>query len=356
MLILARAAIAFIALAARLKGRLSAHTPKRQFEGIPYYENETRHKGRVTAVAYAMPLKSPVHFHLTQEGGLDRFFKALGISQEFQSVDDRFDAAVYVACDHPFFGEQLQRSPAARKAVLDAFGSGVTRIWTDGELLWMSTVSPFTGVRPDLLKSLRQALLPLESGRPEHGEDRFVRRAVFIEGLVWALTAYAAAGFFEGAAFREDYHLDSTALFQAGMLASAALVAGLFALAAALLKGSSRAHRWLVEIGLMLLLSAPIAGLQLVSDLNRGLDREASVDLACSLQRTEIREHRGRRGRRYYTYHFTLNPCDGRGLPLPREIEVSASTYQGSAAGSAVTLRVGRGALGHPWYRSIEAR
>lgn len=356
MWILARALLSVLALAARLRRRLGPLQPQGDLGGTPYFVITHTHKGKVTELQLGMPLKTAVALRLTREGLLDRFFKACGLSEEIQTGDGAFDPSVYIACDHPFVAECLRRNAAARELVLEVMRRGFGRIWTDGEKLWMSSTSVFEAAATDLrlLDLLQRALLELESGLPSRLEDAFLRRALFMEGLSWAIAAYALAAFIEFTAIREDVYLDPARLITAGCLASLLLFLGLMALAVTLLRGSSRGHRFLAETGILLLLGLPLAGPQLVSDLNRAFDRFEPILIERRILRAEIEERRRRRGRRYKIYHLYLEPSRGASLPVSDHIRVAGPVFVKAAPGRVVRLRIGRGWLGHRWYRAIE--
>lgn len=60
-------------------------------------------------------------FVLKLEGRFERFFKTIGLNNECQSGEIRFDDTVYIASDNPFICEQLQTNEALRKVIYDIF-------------------------------------------------------------------------------------------------------------------------------------------------------------------------------------------------------------------------------------------
>jgi hypothetical protein len=121
------------------------------------------------------------------------------------------------------------------------------------------------------------------------------------------------------------------------------------------MRGSSRGHRIIVESAIVLVLGLPVAGIQVVGDSNRALDDAPPALVTRTIGYCEVREHRGRRGRRWYSYHVWLAPAveHPAGPSLPAEIEVTRSICNRAAAGDAIELEIGPGRWSIPWYRSI---
>jgi hypothetical protein len=229
------------------------------------------------------------------------------------------------------------------------------RLWHDGDVLWAYAKEKREPTDADYagLADVREALIAAAPRWQDHA-DRFGWRMAAVEALTWSVFAYAVGGAVEMVVHREDYHVNPSGLIMPGLLTGAALFALLFALLVLLLRGSSRGHVVLIEGALLLLFGFPIGGIQLVSDINRGLDESAPQTVERRVIRTEERLHRGRRGRRYYTYHLWFggeehNPP----FTLPETMLVTGATFRQARAGGGVKLQLGRGWLGFPWYREI---
>lgn len=68
----------------------------------------------------------------------------------------------------------------------------------------------------------------------------------------------------------------------------------------------------------------------------------------------EKREHRGRRGRTWYTYHLQLaDTREPASIEVPGWLSVDRSVWAAAARGRLLELRIGQGWLGHPWYREL---
>src|SRR5687768_2632914 len=100
MWIIVRLFLAVVAYGMRLRLPTSRPEATHQLDGTPYFVDLTERKGKVTRFSMGTPLEAP-WFRLSREGGLDRFFKAIGMAREAESGDPEFDRLVYVAGDHP---------------------------------------------------------------------------------------------------------------------------------------------------------------------------------------------------------------------------------------------------------------
>jgi hypothetical protein len=346
------AATAFFA---RLLKETMVPDPAGRLNGLTYYEKVFERKGQVRGFRIGLPLRVPIIFRLQEEGIGDRLFKALGLAKEFQSGDDGFDRRVYVAGDHPALFEQLAQEPEARKLVAEAIKFGFKRVSCDGNVLWLEyrgSERP-SKLDKDRIAGLHTAFAGLSARLPLQ-RDRFFARVVAVEAIVWSIAAYAGGTLFEWFTVKEDVHVDPDALAKIGIAAGVAILVVLFAVIVGILGRSSRGHRILIEGAVVLALSLPIAGIGLVSDVNRVFDTAPPDSVSRFMVSKTAREHRGRRGRRYYTYHIDFgNSALVGATTLPRELQISEGTYNRLPPRGEVTLLVGRGWAGLPWYRGF---
>jgi len=351
MWIIIRLFLAVVAYLMRLRlPTLSPEAPH-QLGGMSYFVDLTERKGKVTRFSIGTPLAAP-WFRLSHEGGPDRFFKAVGMAREAESGDPEFDRLVYVAGDHPAVHALLRKSEPARVAIQEALAAGFTRISSNGACL---TLDHPEGRNPKqdelaLLGRLRAALVRLEGSRANPFADGFLWKVVVVEAAVWSILAYAIGGFVELFFNKQDYHLQTGSLIRYGLGAALVLFVLLFGAIAVFLRGSSRGHRILVESAIVLALGLPIAGLQLVSDLNRGLDGGTEVVFT-----RKIRDVEKRRSRRSTSYYLHLaGRSAGEPTGLPAKIKVEHALYEQASPGALAAVHVAPGWLGLPWYRRIE--
>jgi hypothetical protein len=340
-------------------GKWRFDEPAGSHAGIPYYERVRSNKRRVTKITVGTDLKCPVLFRLSRETYLDRVFKKLGLSTEIQSGDANFDRIIYVTSDHPLIAKLLERNAELRQLVLNILESSrFCSIYTDGDRLWMETRSHdnIGGQYLEQLMQLRNFLEQVETKISSRFSDPFYRRAFIIESVVMGIAGYALVSYLDYVFNRSDYHLNNTALFEEGIKWAIGMFVVFVAIIVALLRKTSQGHRLITENAFILLLSLPVAGCQLVSDLNRSLDSGEEMIVERQIDQLVVREHRGRRGRRSYTYYMGLAPATkDEAIKVPSTIQIEHGLYSRLSEGQRIEIVVGRGGLDHPWYTAFRA-
>lgn len=358
MWIVIRIVLAAIGFCVRLlsRRRRTGSDPMATRDGVPCFEMISRHKGKIVGFRVGMPLASRTWVRMHRESGTDRFFKRLGIANELQSGDAAFDDRVYVTCDHPHVHALLRDAPELRAAITAAFDAGYERIELDGRTLWLhrrSSMAPSDRDR-DLLAAVHRAARTLEQDPPSRLRDPFVWKAFVVEGVIWSILGYAIGGLIEWAAHKEDYHLRPSEVVVAGMVVAVCAFLVLLLVITFWLRGSSRGHRIIVESAIVLLLGLPVTSIQVVGDTNRSLDDAPSTEVVRTVDYCEVRVHRGKRGRKSYSYHVWLVPeADRRGPSLPPDVQVQRAFCDAASEGSEITFEIAPGRWGIPWYRAM---
>lgn len=317
--------------------------------GAAAYEQIHQTKSRVNGFRIGLALDSPTAFAFHRENAWDRLLKDLGLAGEIETGDTAFDGAVYVVCDHPGAGTWLEGSAIARDAVVHVLAGDCKAIRCDKGILWLdhagSQRSP-SAEDWDRLIRLRAAFAGIAPALAEPHRDPFLVKAAAVEVVVYSIVAYGAGAFLAGMIQKEDVHVDPDALILPGVLCAVGLFVGLMAAVAGSMYGSSRGRRVLAESGILLAFAIAPAGFQLVSDLNRGLDTSPATLVEERILGKEIggsSKHR--------TYRLWV-PAPG--VPGRRSVQVSRGLYDAAAEGATFRTTRGAGALGFPWYRSVE--
>lgn len=353
MWIVFRLVLALIGLVVRMLARRPTGGVQGHYQGMPYFEDLDESKRRTTGFKIGATRRSPTWVRLHAESALDRWFKRAGLASECQTGDARFDDVVYVASDHPRVAEILGGTPELRDAIRDALVRGFDRVEFDGRNVTLRRKSDRrpTDADKELLFRIHAASERLEDEVPRRLADPFLWRALFVEGLIWSAFGYAAGGVVEAMVSRADVHVRGAPLVWLGLFVAAVAFVLLGGLIAMWMRGSSRGHRVLVESAVVLALSLPFASIQAVADANRTLDDAPPTVVSRIVDQAEVRSHRGRRGRKWHSYHLTLRP--GGEPELPETIEVDADICRAASPGSAVDFEIGPGRFGIPWYRRI---
>jgi len=169
-----------------------------RIHGIAYSEVTSTHKGRVTRFELSVPLDTGLVFVFTPEGGMDRFYKKIGLSDELQTGDDAFDQSVYVGSDHPVLLDILRDDPVSREIVAQALAAGFHRVWSDGRRLFAISVQKLpAGHWVQKLMRLRRAIETAAAQAPGRLSDPFAARVLLVEALLWSLAGYALIAFFQ---------------------------------------------------------------------------------------------------------------------------------------------------------------
>lgn len=326
-------------------------------DGVKVYVRPIKGKhGIVLATRFGFEFRCRSVFKLTEEKDWDGFFKGFGLTTELQTGDDQFDRTVYIASDSSGFREEIVRDAKLREMIMGAFRKGCAYISCDGRTLWMQF--PEDETENYFLKkemaAIYQQMQDIDQSWKGIFHDIYAWKILLVECIVWSLAAYAATSFFEMMEVREDVHFDGPSVFVYGLGAGLFLAALLFALIAVFLRKSSRGHRILVESALLLAIAFPMGGMGVAADINTKLDRSESIEVKAQVTDNYRREHRRRRGSKYYTYHIHINQLDKQDqVDLPRHIEVEYGFWNQAKKDKQIAIEVGQGALKLPWYRSF---
>ncbi len=324
---------------------------------VAWVLTQGKNKGRVFSTSFGLSFTHPVFFRLSPERGWDRFFKRIGFTHEIQTDDSAFDAAVYVACDHPALAPVLQEDADARVAILDLFAAGAQCIYADGANLWVrrSGDTPPDEAELGKLAKVRAALQTVPAADFQTLRDPYFWRALAIGALVWSLALYGVPAIFENITRAEPLYFDWWPVIRLGAAAALGTAVVLVGLTWMLLRGSSRSHRVLVENLLVLILGLPFSSVELVSDANIGLDRSTPVVVQAGVGGTYTTITHGRHGSHTH-YHVRLLPTRDPVNPLPATIEVSSGVYRRAHKGGQLAVTMHAGALGVPWVQEVTPR
>ncbi len=336
--------------------RQLSHRRKRKidgwYEGVGSFEDRDRQ-------TIGMERRSPTWMRCHAERPVDQLFKRLGIANEVETGDDRFDDLVYVTCDHPYIQALLVESPELRDALVQVFEAGYSRVVFNGSTV---AIRRTDGIRPtardwQLLKQLHAASARLEDELPRRFADPFLWKALVIEGVIWGLAGYAVSVFVSLRSLKEEnIHVSAGAVISLGLMVAAIAFVMLSGLIVLTMRGSSRGHRVIVESALLLLLSLPITAIGVVGDTNRALDNAAPTLINRTHTHCEKRAHQGRTGTSY-TYHLWLEPtAESEGPTLPSSFKISRELCAVALPGGTVSLTIGPGRWGLPWYRRVQIR
>jgi hypothetical protein len=303
---------------------------------------DSKHK-RVTKFEVGASLPKSQRFSFTVEKSTDRWFKSVGLSQEVQTGDCEFDERVYAACDHEAMHALLKSSPSLRKRIMDILNAGIDRIEGDGSYVWImkkGDEEPNSGHR-QLAADLATELSAMDKSATWL-TDRYWQRVIAVEVMLAMLVGYAVGALVRMSTITTVYpRLTSLLLMSVAGAAVVLLVVG--AVIVLLLRGSSRAHRTLIEAGLVMVVAIPGAGYVLACDIN-----ESSAQGGYTAKAVVVdKQQGGKKSRRWHA--LTVDTIgDGQG---DAKLNVSADVY--NRTGSEVAVDIGAGVLGVPYIREV---
>jgi hypothetical protein len=333
---------------------------QRSFNGRPDYlwnkMGSGKDKDKVVRLSIGMALTSPREIRMHRESVLDFFVKRIGIAVELQTGDSAFDELVYVTSDHPGVKALLTSSAPLRAAILRAFELGARRVRYDGKAVWLDDIPEAVVTTPHLetLAALWKASAPLSQEPPHWFADRFLWKALVIESVAWGIAGYAAGSVLEHFDHVEDLHVWTGALIGIGCVVALLMFAAMLAAIVLVMRGSSRGHRIVIESALLLAIGLPLAGIQLVADVNRALDDSPTQSLKVRVARCDVYRGKGRR-----SYSLVIDDSTSIAPPAPEwpsKIQVSRRLCDALVRGGDLEVELGAGYLGLPWYRQLRAR
>ena len=331
--------------------------------GRAAYQSVSKTKsGKITGFRLGVGLDTGFVFDFHKESQTDHFFKWLGLSDEVQTGDSSFDQKIYVACDHLGLHDILTFEPRARAAILAALDAGYDRIRSDGRVLWMRKEAEKEPGPEDFapLVEIAESLSCLErrDGHRVHIPRPFALRFIIVEAVVWSIFGYAASSWITLSYDFGWSYFEYGRLLWLGTLSAAFAMAALFGLIVVFLRGSSRAHRILVESGILLTLALPVTGVSVVSDINANARGGAPVRVDCEIVSKQKVTRRKRRGGKTTDYYINLAPPASRpiGFDAPRRVQVDYGDYAAAEPKGTLIMQIEPGALGIPWIADRTVR
>lgn len=352
MWILFKLIIAICGFFVRAVSRKFRPAYKNEFNGQPYYDHYQQSRFGSGHQQIGLPASEhirDIYFKLTPEKPIDRFFKWIGFSQEFQTGFSDFDSRVYIASDHPFFWRALQNSPSLRQDILFIFDNNARAIRSTGTSIDFSIRSPRIERDSPVFHALLRIHKEIEAGLknlPSKYSDTFGWKVLLVESVIFMLIFHAIGVFGELILDSGSTILHPQQLILPTAALSAILFAVLFICTRIFLGASSRAHRIFLEIGLVLMLTLPLSVANALKDINVQFDRPENMHSYLVTDYSTTKEvRRGRRGGTYYYLRTRIPELSGKSL----KINISSSTYYGLQSQQPFFIKIGRGYLSYPW-------
>lgn len=325
------------------------------WKSTPYLGALTTHKQQATW-RLGLAASGRPEFQLKAQRDLDDSFLRLGISNEVQTADSRFDRLFYVASDHPVLRQRLQQSAALRQ-VLCALREAVEqhgwtfvqirlgegRLWVEGRASRDQAQPPLASILPLLTDAL--AMLPaLPAGR-QH--DPYLFRAGLILALSSALAIGGGLSLFGLLDRDAPRAFDLSPSLYMSLWVGPLLAIGLAVVAVRWLKRSARTHFVLIElltIGLFGCWALSLTGLR---HWNIARDRSPAILMEARVLHGYTSTSWGKRRRTLYWLRFDAIPSHG----IPGfDLEVGYDEFQRGRGNACYAFNLRPGALGWAWF------
>lgn len=333
-----------------------------QFEGKGYESSIEQNKGAVTRVRIGIDCATGMHFCLKRENIVDRFFKALGLSEEQQLNRLHFDERIYVLSDDKRLGYLLRlksdlHAPLAGFFDKQAFaGFRINKLWCRDKRLWIEA-KPATSMKakdcdpgalaPEVLPVMRQlADLLASSASPGTGSpDHFYLKACVLTAISAALAINGGVQLLRIAVMRFPVVVDQAGLLTLSAMVGAGILALLLGACVVWLGRTSRMHVVLVELLLVGGFGGMATAYAELRDINIELDGQPRQSVNTRVDQAWTTRC-GKRGRST-CYHLEVGA--GGALDRSLRLQVNASTYRALPAGVPIVVTLHAGALGYRW-------
>lgn len=174
-------------------------------------------------------------------------------------------------------------------------------------------------------------------------------RGALVRSLTWPIGAYGCMGIVELFFDSTDLHADQESLFAFALLLTLVLAPAVIALAWKLAGPSGGGHRLFLGAVRVLILSVPLASVQILSDVNRHLDTSPETVVTRTVVKKVTTAGKYGSHRRLY---FSPSDASHR-LKLPDSLEVGEANFLRAHEGGHVDIALGQGRLGFTWYRKV---
>lgn len=330
-------------------------------------------EGRHTAIGYELPNKGNASlnlgvvgafmgpFRVREEGSLDAVGRALGMVNELQTGDPRFDNAYFLELDDPLLEAVFAHDESVRRAVSTVFYGGATELRCAEGVVWAEWSLPRSESQAAATDRLRPQIAALHhiASRIQRGQGSAWSRITAPASrwpLVFNLIGASLLGAGSFAAMTQVGggfpHVVAAPWIQPVTWGVSGVALSLLLLAVFLtLREHSRLHRVLFEVavtagcGLWLLVWGSVYALDVSLDHAPAVDRAVRT-LEC---RHTTSTHKGTT---HHHYHIDTEPIAAGAAP--ESFDVDSATFGRCKVGSSTILTTHPGFLRVPWVSALE--
>lgn len=331
--------------------------------GLAYEYKKRKYKQHMQRLLIGICVPDTYDFHLKKENSIDKFFKRLGLSKEYQSGHIIFDDMIYIASDNAHFHNLTSQSSKAVNAIVEIFRKierydckPVEIIHNSGKL-WVELKTPqgmdedkifdFMPAIVEQLNIIHHEIEKAKTNTSTSSRDHFRIKAAFLLAISSGLAINGGLQLFRINLGELPYTVDLTALIWHAIAIGVAVSVALLILARFLLDGSARTHLVMLDILLTGTFGTCSTALAEMRDINMEMDRSRPALYASYVIDMHI-NHSRRSGTTYRLYIPDWN-----GGNTTQSIKVSSTLYYSLQKGDAVRISQKTGYLNYHWVEDI---
>lgn len=335
-----------------------------EVNGTPYFHHISTDKGKTTEILLGCLATCDIQFSVKKENWGDRFFKAIGISGEFQVGRDGFDHELYIMSDQTEVCHALANSTALQEQIIsileicDKQAVEFKGFFIQNKRIWVSLI-PKDKTTPPAVETLAREFIPLFrsisegfssqlAGYKTGLKDPFFWKASIILAISTSLFATGLVNTIGLAYSNIPFTVDTHELVALSWVVGSAIIGVLVIITLLLLGRTSRTHLVLIKLLTLGYIGAFLSAVCLLRDANIEFDNSQGIQYETQVQGKHIS-----RGKRHTSYYLDLQDWNrGRG---EKSVSVDSGMYYATQQGDKLEVIQNPGWLGFRWVSKISS-
>ena len=342
------------------------------WSGRPYKLNDDAYQCKIIGkkfgsadVLLGIEGLSDYDFALKRESNIDKFFKSVRISKEYQVGNKDIDDQIYIITNDSKFNEQLSNNIAVTDAFVkifnykDKWNLKLKEIKNNSGRLWIKFKAPngfkqseIPGIAKYFIPFLNQINQNLEQkapGKRKFWLDPFSIKAAIILAISTGLAFNGLTHILRILFIKIPFTLDLQPLLYNSLVYGIVIILLLMLATLLLLKSSARTHLVMIELSIIGFFGAVSSAYSGLHDYNIEYDNSASTQYEVSILNKRI-SRGGRRSRTSYNLYVD----DWTFSKSRKRVKVSGTFYRSVEIGDELIIHQNSGALNYKWVKSIE--
>ena len=329
---------------------------------VVYSYHTIKDKEKTTTVFLGCQTIGDLDFSIKPETNWDRFFKAVGISVEYQIGRDEFDRDVYVISDHAEVCKVLGQSAELQDKIQHLlqlsrdYAMNFKSLHIHNKRIWVKLAPRNQSFVPDT-STLAKAFIPILdsickvfAAKLSHCssglKDPFYWKAAVFLAISTGM-AITGGVHLAGLTFiHEPYTVDTNELFYLSFLVGSIVTGALVFLTLLFLGRTARTHLVILELISIGYFGAISSTMALARDINMEWDSASTQQYIVQVHDKSIS-----RGRRHTSYYLHIDDWLNPGYQ--KKVSVSSSKYHNFEIGAKLKVIQHPGYLGFRWVSEM---